>query len=82
MADKSYMNPWQFKPWWCQPWSVLLTGGAIVLGSWTIWNNIWLTVLIALPISIWMGYFVVIWPILMQPYLLENSSATSDREKT
>ena len=24
---------WDHKPWWCQPWSILLTGVAVVLGG-------------------------------------------------
>ncbi|MFM6357615.1 MAG: DUF6737 family protein, partial [Planktothrix sp.] len=26
-------NPWNYKPWWCQPWSILLTGITLILGS-------------------------------------------------
>jgi len=24
---------WSLKPWWCQPWSILLTGVLVIAGS-------------------------------------------------
>lgn len=24
---------WELKPWWCQPWSILLTGGLVIGAS-------------------------------------------------
>ncbi|GAB4281682.1 MAG: hypothetical protein Fur0025_10390 [Oscillatoriaceae cyanobacterium] len=70
--DKSKVtNPWQLKPWWCQPWSILLTGVSIIGGSWWLGHKIWLTLLVAGPISVWMGFFLLVWPKLMQAQLLE-----------
>lgn len=63
------MNPWAYKPWWCQPWSILLTGISIIAGTWFLTNLIWLTVVIALPILVWMGFFLLLWPQLMRRYL-------------
>ncbi|OUL28805.1 DUF6737 family protein [Nostoc sp. 106C] len=62
MSDKKPVSPWNYKPWWCQPWSILLTGVSIISGSWLIFKIIWLTVLISIPILIWMGFFILIWP--------------------
>jgi hypothetical protein len=59
------LSPWKFKPWWCQPWSILLTGLTLIGGSWVIFKTIWFTVIVAIPISIWMGFFLLIWPQLM-----------------
>jgi hypothetical protein len=65
MTEKKPLNPWNYKPWWCQPWSILLTGVTIISGSWLLFKTIWLTVLISIPILIWMGFFVLLWPQLM-----------------
>jgi hypothetical protein len=62
MSEKQSINPWNYKPWWCQPWSILLTGITIIIGSWLLFKIIWLTALIAVPILIWMGFFLLIWP--------------------
>jgi hypothetical protein len=55
-------SPWNYKPWWCQPWSILLTGITIIFGSWQAFKIVWLTVLVAIPILIWMGFFLILWP--------------------
>jgi hypothetical protein len=66
-------NPWNYKPWWCQPWSIALTGTLIIGGSWMLTKIIWLTVAIALPVSLWMGFFLLVWPKLMQRMAIEAS---------
>jgi hypothetical protein len=53
---------WDYKPWWCQPWSILLTGITIISGSWFVFKIIWLTVLISIPILIWMVFFILVYP--------------------
>lgn len=63
--DSQPINPWNYKPWWCQPWSIFLTGISIIAGSWFFSKTVWLTVIIAIPILIWMGYFLLVWPKLM-----------------
>lgn len=55
-------NIWHHKPWWCQPWSIVLTGIAIISGSWLGFKLIWLTVLVAIPILAWMGFFILLYP--------------------
>jgi hypothetical protein len=59
-------SPWNHKPWWCQPWSIVLTGVSITGGSWLLIHRIWVTVLVALPIGAWMGFFLLLWPKLME----------------
>jgi hypothetical protein len=56
------INPWNYKPWWCQPWSILLTGISLIAGSWLVFQTLWLTAIIAIPILVWMGYFLLLWP--------------------
>ena len=53
---------WQLKPWWCQPWSILLTGTVLIGGSWLLVHRWWLTLLVAIPVSTWMGFFVLLYP--------------------
>jgi hypothetical protein len=63
---------WSLKPWWCQPWSILLTGLTLIGGSWFVFGNIWLSICTALPLSAWMGYFLILYPRLMQEMMQEE----------
>ncbi|WP_071189714.1 DUF6737 family protein [Trichormus sp. NMC-1] len=65
MSEQKPISPWNYKPWWCQPWSIVLTGVTLISGSWLIFKIIWLTILVAIPLLIWMGFFLLIWPKLM-----------------
>ncbi|MBC1241891.1 DUF6737 family protein [Nostoc sp. 2RC] len=65
MSEQKSLNPWNYKPWWCQPWSILLTGVTLIVGSWLLFKTIWFTVLVSIPIASWMGFFILIWPQLM-----------------
>jgi hypothetical protein len=38
---------WQLKPWWCQPWSILLTGVVGVGLSWIWLQRWWITILVS-----------------------------------
>lgn len=71
------LNPWHYKPWWCRPWSIALTGMMLISGSWWVFHWRWLTLLVALPVSVWMGFFLLIWPRLMREYLREYSEVRS-----
>ncbi len=66
MSKQLPVNPWTYKPWWCQPWSIILTGTTLICGSWAWGKMLWLTVIIAVPILVWMGFFVLIWPQLVR----------------
>ena len=59
-------NPWSDKPRWCQPWTILLTGFSIIGGSWLLFHRVWVTGLVAIPLGVWMGFFVLLWPKLMR----------------
>ncbi|MGF1492579.1 MAG: DUF6737 family protein [Microcoleaceae cyanobacterium] len=67
------INPWNYKPWWCQPWAILLTGMTLILGSYLIFQRIWLVLLVATPVSVWMGFFLMIWPRAMKQILESDS---------
>ncbi len=63
-------SPWNYKPWWCQPWSILLTGIVLIGGSWGLFHTLWFTGLVAVPVAAWMGFFLLLYPRLMQRELL------------
>ena len=72
MTETPKFNAWNYKPWWCQPWSILLTGITIITGSWFLFKTIWITVLVAIPILVWWGFFLLIWPKLMAEAYSQN----------
>ncbi len=53
---------WQLKPWWCQPWSILLTGVLVVLATWALLKLWWLTAAAALLVAAWWAMFLVLVP--------------------
>ncbi|WP_259724863.1 DUF6737 family protein [Synechococcus sp. CS-1332] len=53
---------WQLKPWWCQPWSILLTGLGIVGVSWLVLHLWWITAGVSLVIGAWWLLFLVLMP--------------------
>lgn len=61
MTQKS-PSIWNYKPWWCQPWSIILTGILLISGSWVLLLNLWITIFVAIPVLTWMIYFVLIFP--------------------
>ncbi len=60
--DASQDTIWNYKPWWCQPWSIVLTGVAIVGGSWLVLHRLWVSGLVAAPVLAWWVMFLVIYP--------------------
>ena len=69
---------WDYKPWWCQPWSIVLTGGTLIGGSWWLLKLVWVTLLVAIPVLIWMGFFLVIYPRLFKESLLQAELPDGD----
>ncbi|WP_413743922.1 DUF6737 family protein [Synechococcus sp. MIT S9451] len=53
---------WALKPWWCQPWSILLTGLCISLASWWFFHFLWLTIAVSLAVLLWWLLFLVLAP--------------------
>ncbi|MBD1808669.1 MAG: hypothetical protein KME25_06100 [Symplocastrum torsivum CPER-KK1] len=78
MSTQKPLSPWNYKPWWCQPWSILLTGALIIISSWLVLTSVWVTILISTPILVWWTYFLFLWPKLMKDSgLLENYQQSS-----
>ena len=76
------INPWNYKPWWCQPWSIALTGVGLIVGSWALFHRLWLTILVGIPLSIWMGFFLILWPRLMiESGLLDSGEFGSEPDR-
>jgi hypothetical protein len=53
---------WDEKPWWCQPWSIILTGLVVTSGSWLLLQRLWVTLPIAAVVLGWWMLFLVIAP--------------------
>lgn len=63
------MNPnspprslWQLKPWWCQPWSIVLTGVTVPVGVWWFSHRLWLTLPVVVLILLWWYVFLYLVP--------------------
>jgi hypothetical protein len=59
-------NVWNYKPWWCQPWSIILTGITLIGMSWLVWHTLWLSIVVAAPIIVWWVYFLLLYPRITQ----------------
>lgn len=62
-------NVWDYKPRWCQPWSIMLTGITIIAGSWLALHTIWLTIAVSLAIIAWWVYFLILYPKAFAEYI-------------
>jgi hypothetical protein len=69
----SNTNLWEHKPWWCQPWTIILTGIIIIAGSWFVFKTIWLTLPVAILIVVWWTYFLIIVPRILATQDLDRS---------
>jgi len=76
ISEEKPVSPWNYKPWWCQPWSILLTGISLISGSLFFLKTVWITVLVAIPLLAWMGFFLLVWPRLM----LDSGILEKDQE--
>jgi hypothetical protein len=68
-SELNNFDLWQSKPWWCQPWTIMLTGIIIITSSWLLFHKIWLTTIVAIPIFVWWIYFLI-----LVPRLLKNNN--------
>lgn len=80
MTQPNPYSCWQAKPWWCQPWSILLTGVVILSASWGLFRSLWVTLGVAIPILVWWTYFLVLWPLLLQQAQGSGSPSRSSSE--
>jgi hypothetical protein len=79
--QKNDFNIWNYKPWWCQPWSIILTGIVIISSSWFLLKTLWITLPIAILIFIWWGYFLIIYPQLLKKVLGTDSLTVKSETK-
>ncbi len=61
-AEPKSPNIWQLKPWWCQPWSIVLTGLGAIATTNFLFKTVLITGMVALPILTLMCYFLLIFP--------------------
>ena len=63
-ATRAPMAPgfWQKKPWWCQPWSILLTGVGVLVGSWWLTGRWWIVTGLGCAVVAWWWLFLVLAP--------------------
>ena len=74
-SDSEQFDVWQHKPWWCQPWSILLTGCGAIAGSWLLFHRYWLTGIVALPMGTWMIFFIGVYPKLIAGAIAAEQSS-------
>lgn len=60
--DDQALPFWSLKPWWCQPWTILLFGVTAVAASWTVLRLWWITAGVAILVSLWWLLFLVLVP--------------------
>eukprot|EP01026_Neomeris_dumetosa_P017161 TRINITY_DN1655_c0_g2_i4.p1 TRINITY_DN1655_c0_g2~~TRINITY_DN1655_c0_g2_i4.p1 ORF type:complete len:138 (+),score=6.87 TRINITY_DN1655_c0_g2_i4:130-543(+) len=63
---------WKLKPWWCQPYSIVLTGIGGVGFFWLVsGGSLWITTPIALLVGLWWYLFLIVYPIQYAQYVQE-----------
>ena len=66
IAKIRHPNPkaslWDSKPWWCQPWTIVLSGLIAIAASWWLVHQVWITTLVSTAIAAWWLLFLVIVP--------------------
>ena len=53
---------WSAKPWWCQPWSIVLTGCSVPVVTWLVLGRWWITAAVVLGVLAWWWLFLVAVP--------------------
>ena len=69
---------WQSKPWWCQPWTILLTGLMAIALSWLLLHRWWITAPVTLGVVLWWWLFLVVVPRAYQTELKEGSNLKNE----
>ena len=72
--DPHSLNLWDYKPWWCQPWSIILTGILVTISVAIVTKIIWVRLLVFVAILAWWTYFLV-----LVPKMIKNSSLSRER---
>jgi hypothetical protein len=62
LEPKPPASIWHQKPWWCQPWTIVLTGLVAIASSWWLLQTTWITALVFIAIAAWWLLFLVLVP--------------------
>lgn len=63
MSSKPSSNVWDFKPWWCQPPSILTSGLSSIAGVYAVTHGSWLfTGIVVLIVMLWWYTFLIVYP--------------------
>lgn len=68
--DLSSDNVWDYKPWWCQPQTIILTGALAVLFTYSIFG-VWLSGPVVAFVGLWWYTFLVEYPLQFKEYFEE-----------
>ncbi len=74
--DQHSLNLWDYKPWWCQPWSIILTGILMAIATAIATEIIWVRLFVIVAILAWWTYFLV-----FVPRTIENSGFLIERSQ-
>ena len=70
-------NIWDYKPAWCQPWSIILTGIVVTMASWLVLHTLWITLGVAVAIAVWWVYFLIVYPKAFAEYMTTELNKTN-----
>ena len=62
LPEDQPISIWSHKPWWCQPWTILLSGLTAGAGSWFVLRIVWLTTVVSIGVLLWWLVFLVLVP--------------------
>ncbi len=68
-SNSESTSVWDYKPGWCQPWSIILAGLTIISASWLILHTIWITLGVSVLITVWWVYFLILYPKAFADYI-------------
>jgi len=66
------LKVWDYKPKWCQPWSIMLSGFVAIAVVWSVTKSVWLTVPVSLLIFLWWFYFLIVYPKAFDKMMLDK----------
>ena len=62
MTPTPKVSIWDHKPWWCQPWSIVLTGIVVVATSWMVLHRWWVSLSVLVAVLLWWTIFLILVP--------------------
>lgn len=74
MIEPQSTNIWDYKPKWCQPWSIILTGITVITASWLILHTVWITAGVVCAIAAWWIYFLLLYPKAFAQYIASQQT--------